>query len=98
VAALVSSRDLSGKLVVSQDGRIVGEIESVEVATESWRVLGFHVKVKREALEDMRLKKPMMGTQTVLVAPDQVSGIEDVCVLRSALAAVEHTGGKPVKE
>ncbi len=98
MSALVSSRELRGKMVVAQDGRHVGEVDAVEVSTDAWKVLGLHVKVRREVLEDMHLKRPMMGTQTVLVAPDQVSGLGDVVVLTSGLAEVQHTGGKPAKD
>jgi sporulation protein YlmC with PRC-barrel domain len=95
---LMSSRELRGKKVWSQDGREVGEIDGLEISPESWAVLGFDIKVRRDVLEEMHLKKPLMGTQTVRVTPDEVSGMSDAVILKSRLDAIAHTGGKPAKE
>jgi sporulation protein YlmC with PRC-barrel domain len=89
---------MRGKQVWSQDGREVGEIEGFEIAPDSWTILGFDIKVRREVLEDMHLKKPLMGSQTVRVLPEELSGIGDAVILKSRLSAIEHTGGKPMKE
>ena len=93
--SVVSSHDLRGKSVFSQDGMQLGEVEGMELSHDSWRVLGFDVKIRREILADLRLKKPMMGTQTIVIAPDQISGVGDAIILKAAIADVEHTGGKP---
>jgi len=73
----------------------LGLVEGMEFSHESWNVLGFDVKLRREVLADMRLKKPMMGSQTIVIAPDQISGIGDAIILKAVLGDVEHTGGKP---
>lgn len=95
MADLVSSRELRGKTVFSRDGRALGDVEGVEFSHDSWRVKGFDVKLRRDVLEEMSLKKPMMGTQTVSIAPDQISGVGDAIILEQRIGAVEHSGGKP---
>lgn len=94
----MSSRDARGKKVWSQDGREVGELDGLEIAPDEWVIRGVDIKVRREVLEEMGLKKPLMGTQTVRIAPDEVSGISDAVILKSPLASIAHTGGKPMKE
>ncbi len=92
--AMVTSRELRGKAVFSQDGRQLGLVESLEVSHSSWRVIGFDVKLKREVLAAMNLKKPMMGTQSVLIGPDEISGIGDAIILKHGIGEVTHSGGK----
>jgi sporulation protein YlmC with PRC-barrel domain len=92
---LVSSRELRGKTVFSQDGMQLGVVESLELSPDTWRVLGFDVKLRREVLSDMKLKRPMMGSQTVAIAPTAISGIGDAIILKARIADVPHTGGKP---
>lgn len=90
----VTSRELRGKAVFSQDGRQLGLVEGIEVSHSSWRILGFDVKLKREVLGEMKLKKPMMGTQSVAIGPEEISGIGDAVILKHVLGEVEHSGGK----
>ena len=92
--SLITSRELRGKAVFSQDGRQLGLVEALEVSHASWRIVGFEVKLKREVLSAMNLKKPMMGTQVVLIAPDEVSGIGDAIILKNTIGDVIHSGGK----
>ncbi len=93
--SLVSSRELRGKTVYSQDGRALGDVEGVELSADDWKVRGLDVKLRREVLEDMSLKKPMMGTQTISIAPDQISGVGDAIILKGRVGEVVHSGGKP---
>ena len=92
---MVTSRELRGKAVFSQDGRQLGLVEGLELSHKSWRIIGFDVKLKREVLGAMGLKKPMMGTQNVVIAPDEISGVGDAIILKRAIGEVEHSGGKP---
>jgi sporulation protein YlmC with PRC-barrel domain len=89
----IDSPKLQSKKVFSQDGREVGEIEGFSFDSD-WNVVSFTLRVRREVLEELGLKKPMMGTQTVELNVDQVSGLSDSLILRTKLSEVLVTGGK----
>ena len=90
----ISTEQLIGKTVVSQDGREVGQVQALEVDVGRWRVTGLRVKLRREVLEEMSLKKPLFGTQQILVAPAEVTGIKDAVILSSEVAELDFEGGK----
>jgi sporulation protein YlmC with PRC-barrel domain len=92
--ASISTEQLIGKKVVSQDGREVGHVHALEVDVGRWRITGLRVKLRREVLGEMSLKKPVFGTQQIVVAPAEIAGIKDAVILSSDVAEVEFEGGK----
>ena len=90
----ISSNDLEGKLIVSQNGREVGEVEGVDVDVKTWKVPTFEVKLRRDVLEELNLKRPLLGSQTVRLSVEHVSGITDTVVLKSSLADLAFIGGR----
>ena len=77
--------DLKGKGVLSQDGRICGEITDVVLDDASWSVPAIVVKLERELLELFAMKKPMFGSQTIRVQTGHVSGVGDKVILHKSL-------------
>ncbi|MBX3275048.1 MAG: PRC-barrel domain-containing protein [Sandaracinaceae bacterium] len=78
--------DLKGKGVLTQDGRICGEITDVVLDHGSWGVPAIVVKLERELLELFAMKKPMFGSQTIRVQTGHVSGVGDKVILHKSLA------------
>jgi sporulation protein YlmC with PRC-barrel domain len=76
---------LSGKEVVSSDGRALGHLKDVEVNTTSWKVTGLVVKLNRDVLEDVHLKKPFVGSQEIVIATAHVSGLSDKIILAKGI-------------
>lgn len=79
------SNAIIGLDVVTSDGHDVGEIEEVEFNTESWSVVGLVIRLKRDVLEDLDLKKPLLGTQHLRVKPDHIGGVGERVVLKQGL-------------
>lgn len=82
---IFGSRHLSGKHVVSQDGVDVGEVQGLEVNVETWAVVALEIKLERDVLERLNLKKPMLGTHSVKLAVDRISGVGDTIVLKATV-------------
>lgn len=80
-----TSHQLTGLPVVSQDGRDLGEVASLLIDVETWAVVSLEVRLNRSVLEDLNMKKPMIGTQTVKLPVDRVSGVAERVVLHVAL-------------
>jgi sporulation protein YlmC with PRC-barrel domain len=95
---LMTNFELSGKRVVSQDGRVIGEIESLHIDVESWRVAFIGVKVRKDVLDELRLKRPFIGTQVIRIAADQISGASDTVVLKPPFSGLTYEGGEGLEE
>ncbi len=73
--------ELKGIVVVGAHGRVVGEIDDVEIDPSAWRVTGIVVKVDAEAVVQLGLKKPFWSKARVTIPIDHVSGVTDVLVV-----------------
>ncbi len=82
---VLSSRELQGKKVISQDGREIGQLESIEIDAAEWKVTAMSIKLERAVLDALHLKRPLIGSRSVSVRIDYVSGIADSIVLKSKL-------------
>ncbi len=80
--------NLSGKGVLTQDGREIGKLSDLVVDSASWRVRALVVKLDRDLLDQFDLKKPMFGTVPLDIPVDFVSGIGDKVVLHKKLGEV----------
>jgi len=77
--------DIIGKDVITQDGVDMGEVKDLDVDVGSWRVTGVVVKLNRDVLERLHMRRPMLGTQEILVATADVTGVSDRVVLSRSL-------------
>jgi len=79
--------------VVEQHGREIGSVEEVFVDTDTWKIAHLSIKLSRDALEDLHLRKPLFGTQTIRISSSELSGARDVIVLKRKLEDLEFEGG-----
>jgi sporulation protein YlmC with PRC-barrel domain len=77
--------ELSGKDVISQDGRDLGEVADVVLDVSGWRIDALVVKLARDLLESFHMKRPLFGTQTIQIPTSQVSGVGDKVILHKTL-------------
>ena len=65
---------LVGMKIIGQHGRAVGVISDMFADVETWQLQSLEVKLNRETLDDLKLKRPWFGTQTVHVPVSEISG------------------------
>ena len=82
---------------IGQHGREVGIITDMLANVETWQLQSLEVKLNRETLDDLKLKLPWFGTQTVHVPVSDISGATDNLVLKCLLEEMEFSGGKPAE-
>jgi sporulation protein YlmC with PRC-barrel domain len=90
---------LVGTRVVSQDGFVLGDVAGLVIDTDSWRIAEIAVRLRRESLEPLRLKKKKIGSKTVHLPAEEVSGVSDAVVLkhrRDQLTLVTPQGSRSV--
>ncbi|MFW6067461.1 MAG: PRC-barrel domain-containing protein [Myxococcota bacterium] len=85
--ATITTRDILDKKVLTQDGRDVGHVEALELDTAGWRVPALRVKVRRDQLEGLGLKRPLIGGKAARIAVDQVADVTDHVILKSPFEA-----------
>ena len=88
---------LMGLDIIGQHGREVGVITDMFADVETWQLQSLEVKLNRETLDELELKRPWFGTQTVLVPVSEISGATDHLVLKHPLEEMEFSGGKPAE-
>ncbi len=74
-----------GISVISQDGVDMGSVKDLEIEDSAWQVTGLLVKLNKDILERLNMKRPMIGTQEIMISTTDVSGIADNIVLRRPL-------------
>ena len=77
--------EISGKGVLTQDGREVGQVADMVVNHAEWTIRALVVKLDRELLEQFHMKKPMFGSQTIQLPVTYVSGVGDKVILHKQL-------------
>lgn len=86
---------LVGMRIIGQHGRDVGIITDMLANVETWQLQSLEVEFNRETLDDLKLKLPWFGTQSVNVPVNEISGATDNLVLKCLLEEMEFSGGKP---
>ncbi len=77
--------ELSGKGVLTQDGRVLGEVSDLVLGPTDWVIHSLVVKLDRDLLEAFHMKRPLFGTQTIQVSTSSVSGVGDKVILHKTL-------------
>jgi sporulation protein YlmC with PRC-barrel domain len=88
-------KSLLGMKIIGQHGREIGVITDMFADVETWQLQSLEVKLNRETLDDLKLKRTWFGTQTVRVPVSEISGATDNLVLKSILEEMDFSGGKP---
>jgi sporulation protein YlmC with PRC-barrel domain len=86
---------LKGIQIIGQHGREIGVVNDLYVDIETWQCQSLEVKLNRATLEDLKLKRPWFGTQTVRVPVSAISGATENLVLKCVLEELEFSGGQP---
>jgi sporulation protein YlmC with PRC-barrel domain len=82
---LVSFDKISGKFVICAGGFDLGELNGVEINTDTWQVTHLHVKLSKPASEDLGFKKKFSRSSTVCVPTSLVSKVGDNILLNKTL-------------
>jgi len=85
---------LIGMRIVGQHGREIGVVADISANVITWKLETLEVKLNRATLDELKLKKPWLGTQSVRVPVSQISGATDNLVLTTALEEMEFEGGQ----
>jgi sporulation protein YlmC with PRC-barrel domain len=77
---MIEISELRGKIVITEDSFNVGEI-SEAIMDDNWKITFIHVKLTKEATDDLGFKKPMFGHIIISLPIGYVKGFGDVITL-----------------
>lgn len=85
--------NLIGMKIIGQHGRDIGVVADMSADVETWQLQNLEVKLNRATLDELKLKRPWFGTQTVCVPVGEISGATDNLVLKRPLEEMAFSGG-----
>jgi sporulation protein YlmC with PRC-barrel domain len=88
---------LVGMKIIGQHGRAVGVVSDMFADIKTWQLQSLEVKLNRETLDGLKLRRPWFGTQTVHVPVSEISGASDNLILKHPLEKMAFSGGKPAE-
>ena len=84
VIYLVDFNKLSGKFVICAGGFDLGDVNGIEMNTDTWQVTHLHVRLSKQASEDLGFKT-RFASKTVCLPTSLVSKIGDNILLNKSL-------------
>lgn len=78
---LQKSQEILGKMVVNNDGVVIGEVNDYLVNTKTWQVTDLQVKIEKKKAKELGLKAPFFGSLLVLVEVQKISSLTDQIIL-----------------
>lgn len=87
---------LKGKVVVGEEGYVLGEVSGLDVDFDTWQAPVFHVILSREATEELNLKKPFLHRIIMSLPTKLIKGIGDVITLTQPVRNLKDLPEKEV--
>jgi sporulation protein YlmC with PRC-barrel domain len=84
VICLVDFNKLSGKFVICAGGFDLGDVNGIEMNTDTWQVTHLHVRLSKQASEDLGFKT-RFTSKTVCLPTSLVSKVGDNILLNKSL-------------
>lgn len=79
---IVKVKKLNGIKVITLDAQNLGVIDGAQVDTTNWMITDLEVKLDKEAIQEMGLKKPKIGSLVVCLPINYIQTFGDVITLK----------------
>jgi len=80
---------LEGKKIVGSEGYILGEVDSININSNTWQADTFHVNLSDEATAELGFKKPFLSKITVCLPTHLVKTVGDIITLKEPIRNLE---------
>lgn len=75
-------KKLNGIKVITLDAQNLGVIDGAQVDTNNWTITDLEVKLDKEAIQEMGLRKPKIGSLVVCLPVNYIQTFGDVITLK----------------
>lgn len=86
----LSDETIRGKSVVGADGQIVGEVASLFLDSEDWRVESLQVKLRRETADRLGASRGIFHAGSIEIPVGVVQSVGDAVVLTVEVAGLRQ--------
>jgi len=83
-------KKMNGLKVITFDAQNLGEIDGAQVDTSTWTITDLEVKLNKEAIQEMGLKKPKLGPLKVCLPVTYIQTFGDVITLKHKQDALRN--------
>ena len=85
----VSPAALKGKKVISAKGKVVGEVEGLDLDSDNWQVTGLQVGLADDAATELGFKRPFLSKVVIIIPSEIVSLIGNFITLDEDIENLE---------
>jgi sporulation protein YlmC with PRC-barrel domain len=82
----LSDETMKGKPVVGADGQVIGEVASLFLDSEAWRIESLQVKLRRETADRLGASRGIFHAGTIEIPVRVVQSVGDAVVLTVEVA------------
>ena len=77
-------KKIEGKEVIGGLAHTIGKVSDIEVNTNTWKITHICVDVDKNVVEDLGLKKPIIGSVKATIPVEMIQAISDSILLKNA--------------
>src|SRR3954447_19140650 len=80
----LSDENLRGRTVIAADGQAIGEVASLFLDSDAWRVESLQIKLRKEVADQLGAARGMFHAGTLEIPTRMVQSVGDAVVLSAA--------------
>ena len=69
--------------VLGTGGKVLGQVEDIQLEPSTWKMPSLSVSLEREVMDNMKMKKPLIGKGKLSLSMVHVSSIKDYVMLNT---------------
>jgi sporulation protein YlmC with PRC-barrel domain len=82
--------EILGKKVIDKKARLLGKVYEVEINVKDLKITNFYLDVDKDAVNDLGLKKPMIGSVKAIFPTEMVDAISDSIILNGIISELKN--------
>jgi sporulation protein YlmC with PRC-barrel domain len=87
---------LKGKKVVGIEGYVLGEVDGLDVDSNSWQAVAFYVSLGEEAIAELGFKKPFLRKIVICLPTRLIKAVGDVVTLNEPIRNLKDISEKEI--
>ena len=80
---------LDGKKVVGSEGNILGEVDGIDIDSDTWQANAFYVSLSNEATAELGFNKAFLGKITVCLPTQLIKIVGEVVTLKEPIRSLK---------
>jgi sporulation protein YlmC with PRC-barrel domain len=76
-------KEIEEKEVIGKGARLIGKVSDIEFDTNTWKITHICVEVNKNVVDDLGLKKPMIGNAKATIPIEIIDAISDRILLKN---------------